>query len=102
MAVVWKKVAYETDVIAKSLLTAKGDIIYASDVGTPVALAIGNDNDVLTVSTDVPGWEAMAALSTHKDTHDPEDGSDPLDTAAPAELAGVQSIKYRRVLLTII
>ena len=28
---------------------------------------------------------------THKDTHDPEDGSDALDTAAPAELASVQA-----------
>lgn len=27
----------------------------------------------------------------HKDLHDPEDGSDPLDAAAPAELVGVQA-----------
>lgn len=27
----------------------------------------------------------------HKDSHDPEDGSDPLDCAAPSELAGVQA-----------
>jgi len=30
-------------------------------------------------------------LEAHKDTHDPEDGSDALDTAAPAEIAGVQA-----------
>lgn len=27
----------------------------------------------------------------HKNSHDPEDGTDPLDTAAPSELAGVQA-----------
>jgi len=31
-----------------------------------------------------------AAPNAHKDSHDPEDGGDPLDCAAPAELAGVQ------------
>ena len=30
-------------------------------------------------------------LPAHKDTHDPEDGSDKLDCAAPSELAGVQA-----------
>jgi len=33
------------------------------------------------------GWEVW----NHKDAHDPEDGADPLDTAAPSELAGVQA-----------
>jgi len=38
-------------------------------------------------------WEetTQSGASAHKDDHDPEDGSDPLDTAAPAELAGVQA-----------
>jgi len=48
MAVTWKKLAKEDDVIAKSLLTEKGDIIYASDVGTPAALPHGTDGQVLT------------------------------------------------------
>jgi len=91
MAVAWKKLAYEDDVITKALLTAKGDIIYASAAGTPAVLAIGDDNDLLAVATDVPAWEAAPAPGAHKDTHDPEDGADPLDTAAPAELAGVQA-----------
>jgi hypothetical protein len=58
VAVTWRKLAYEDDVITKALLTAKGDIIYASAAGTPAALAIGADNHVLTVATDVPNWEA--------------------------------------------
>jgi len=31
-----------------------------------------------------------AAPAAHKDSHDPEDGSDPLDTAAPENIDGVQ------------
>lgn len=37
---------------------------------------------------DVSGDNAPQA---HKDSHDPEDGGDPLDTAAPSEIAGVQA-----------
>jgi hypothetical protein len=39
-------------------------------------------------------WTEVAnpiALDAHKDRHDPEDGADPLDTAAPSELASVQA-----------
>lgn len=35
--------------------------------------------------------EAYDLAATHKNNHDPEDGSDALDTAAPAELASVQA-----------
>jgi hypothetical protein len=54
MAVEFKKLAFEDDVVTKSLLTTKGDIIYASAAGTPARLGIGADNDVLKVDTDVP------------------------------------------------
>lgn len=47
MAVEWKKLAYEASVIAKSLLTEQGDIIYASAVGVPAALSHGNAEQVL-------------------------------------------------------
>ena len=58
MAVVWKKIAYETDVIAKSLLTEQGDIIYASAPSTPAALPHGNAGEVLTSGGDGanPSW----------------------------------------------
>jgi hypothetical protein len=65
MAITWKKVAYEADVITKALLTTKGDIIYASAANTPARLGIGTDNHVLTVATDLPAWEAPAAAAAH-------------------------------------
>jgi hypothetical protein len=61
----WKKIAYEDDVILQSLLVATGDIIYASSAGVAAPLTIGSDNEVLTVATDVPNWEAPAAPAAH-------------------------------------
>lgn len=49
MAVVWKKLAFASDTILKSLLTAKGNLISASAASTPAIVAIsGNDGYVLT------------------------------------------------------
>lgn len=89
MAVTWKKLAYEDDVITKALLTAKGDILHATAAGTPAALAIGTDNQILRVATDILNYEDLPAAAAHKDSHDPEDGGDPLDCAAAGEIAGV-------------
>jgi len=91
MAVTWKKLAYEDDVITKALLTTEGDIIYASAASTPARLGIGDNGDVLTLAAGIPSWAAPGAPAAHKDSHDPEDGADALDTAAPSELAGVQA-----------
>jgi len=76
MAVVWKKIAYETDVITKALLTAKGDMIYASAAGVPAALAIGTDDYILRVATDLPAWEAIGAPGAHTlNSHSAADGT---------------------------
>ena len=91
MAVTWKKLAYEDDVVTKAIFTASGDILYANGVGTVTVLPKGTDTNVLTLSGGIPSWAAAGAPGAHKDTHDPEDGADPLDTAAPGELAGVQA-----------
>ena len=56
MAIEWKKLAYEADVITKALLTKKGSIIYASAAGTPAELLIGNNGQVLSVDASLPSW----------------------------------------------
>lgn len=92
MAVTWKKLAYEEDVITKATLTAKGDLISASAAATPLVLGVGADTTILMAdSAEATGlkWAAGATPSAHKDTHDPNDGSDALDTAAAAEISVV-------------
>ena len=42
--------------IDKSILTTKGDIIYASGAGTPTRLGIGTNGKVLKVANGVPSW----------------------------------------------
>ena len=76
MAVTWKKLAYESDVITKALLTTKGDMIYASAASTPARLGVGTDNQVMIVATDVPNWENMPAPSAHTlNSHTAADGA---------------------------
>ena len=65
MAITWQRLAYESDVITKALLTTTGDIIYASSANTPSRLAIGTDDYILRVATNVPAWEAMGAPTAH-------------------------------------
>ena len=91
MAVTWGKVAYEDDVIVKTLMTTKGDIIIASAANTPARLAVGTNDQILRVATDLPNWEDMPAAAAHKDSHDPEDGADALDTAVAVDIPGVQA-----------
>lgn len=76
MAVVWKKLAREEDVITKALLTNKGDIIIADATPTPIRLGIGADNQILRVATDLPNWEDMGAPAAHTlNSHDPAGGA---------------------------
>jgi len=92
MAITWKKIAYEDDVITEAFMAAKGDLISASADDTPLILSIGSNDHVLTAdSGEATGikWAAPAAPAAHKDSHDPQDGSDPLDSAAGAEISAV-------------
>lgn len=76
MAVTWKKLAYEENVITKAFMATKGDILYASSGGVPAVLGIGSDNHILRVATDVPAWEAIGAPTAHKlNAHDAADGA---------------------------
>ena len=78
--------------IMNTLIAAKGDIIAASADDTPVIVSVGANTTVLTANSAVAGgvsWAVAGAPGAHKDTHDPNDGSDSLDTAAAAEVSAV-------------
>lgn len=51
MAVVWKKLAYEADVVTKALFAAKGDLLGASADDTPGILSVGTNEHVLTADS---------------------------------------------------
>lgn len=64
MAVTWKKLAFEADVVTKATWTTKGDILVATGASTPARLGIGTDTHVLTAdSGETSGvkWAAAAA-----------------------------------------
>ena len=83
----WKKLAYEDEVITKALLVATGDMIYASGANTPAALTIGDDNDVLTVETDIPGWAPPAAPAAHTlNSHQAANGAVDFDLQIATDL----------------
>ena len=70
MAITWKKVAYATDCILKTVLAAEGDIIYASSANTPAALSHGSEGHVLKVASGLPAWAAIGAPTAHTlDSH---------------------------------
>lgn len=71
MAVTWKKLALEDDVILKSTITTKGDLLVGTGAGTLTRLAIGTNNYLLYVNTDTPGWinPTSLAVATHATTH---------------------------------
>lgn len=61
-------VALTSGVINNSLTTTTGDTIYASSANTPARLAIGTENQVLSVSAGgVPEWKTLAAGTTAND-----------------------------------
>jgi hypothetical protein len=66
MAVVWKKIAYSDDVITKALLTEQGDVIYASGVATPAALAHGASAGLVLITGGHganPSWSGAPVLT---------------------------------------
>ena len=47
MAITWKKLAFEGDVITKSIINAKGDLIVGSADDTPSILSVGSNDSIL-------------------------------------------------------
>lgn len=64
MAVTWKKLAYEDDVVKKAAFTAKGDILVSSGDATPVALEVGENGQVLTADSAEDTGVKWAATGT--------------------------------------
>lgn len=107
MAVTWKKLAYDAEVVKKTDFAAYS-ILVADTVDIPAAVELAVSEligrkatggivalakaDVLTIlnvadGADVTGDQAPKA---HKDSHDPaEAGEDPLDCAAAGEIVGI-------------
>ena len=53
----------ELEAVAASTLTVPGDTLFADSAGTPVALNIGNNGEVLTVVSGKPAWAAAGGGS---------------------------------------
>lgn len=80
------------DVATDSIWDAKGDLAVGTGADTAAKLTVGTNTHVLTAnSAEATGleWVAPGAPGAHKDTHDPEDGADALDTANAAEISVV-------------
>lgn len=71
MAVAWDEIALVKNVVLKSTVSAKGDIIVATGAGAVTRLGIGTNGYILYVNTDTPGWKdpATLAVATHASTH---------------------------------
>ena len=64
-----------------------GTLAQRPAAGTTGRFYWANDNDLFYYDNGA-GWDTVnAEAEAHKDTHDPEDGSDPLDTAAPGSIS---------------
>jgi hypothetical protein len=81
MAITWKKLSYEDDVIKNSLIDAAGDLIYGSADNTPAILTAGSNTHVLTLAGGVPTWAAPATPSAHAASHQ-NGGGDEISVAA--------------------
>lgn len=89
MAVTWKKLAFEANVITKAIFTEQGDILYASDIGTPAVLPHGDAGDILTSGGNAanPSWEAPGAPAAHTlNSHSVPDGAVDFDLQQATDL----------------
>jgi hypothetical protein len=81
MAVTWKKIAYEDNVITKATFTTKGDMLVTTGASTPTRLAVGTDGQVIVAdAASAPGvkWQTGPTPGAHATTHK-RGGSDELD-----------------------
>ena len=67
----------------QSLLTASGDIIYASAANTPARLAKGSNGTFLSLASGVPAWAAAGATVTTQEAITTGSGDQTLTADAP-------------------
>lgn len=65
--------------------------IIPKDTSLSAGYSLHTDGVKITILTTSGELVEASTPTAHKDSHDPEDGSDPLDTAAASEIAGVQA-----------
>ena len=66
--------ALKNEIIAKSLTSAKGDMIYASAANTPARLGIGSAGQFLSVANGVPTWVNNPNTDTWKPNSSSSEG----------------------------
>jgi len=88
MAETWKKLAFFDEVATTFLGLSDSPADYTDDGLKLLRVNVGEDAVEFVAAATVVGGNAPQA---HKDSHDPEDGGDPLDAAAAEEIAGVQA-----------
>lgn len=88
MAETWVKVADYAEVATTFLGLSDTPADYTDDTLKLLRVNVGETAVEFVAAATVVGGSPPQA---HKDSHDPEDGSDPLDAAAAAEIAGVQA-----------
>jgi hypothetical protein len=64
MAVTWKKLAYEDDVVTKATFTTKGDIVAATASATLARIGVGTNGQVLTADSAQDAGVKWAATGT--------------------------------------
>jgi len=68
---VWKRVAYESEAILKTVLGTTGDILYSNESVEPAGFPIGVEPDgkVLSIQAGVPVWIDEPASAAHAASH---------------------------------
>jgi hypothetical protein len=96
MPITWKKLAYEDDVILKSIINAKGDLIVGSADNVPAILTVGADGRILKANSSAPygvEWSEPGMPGPHHETHE-NGGSDEINVEGlSGELADPQKPK---------
>ena len=91
--------ALKNEIIAKSLITTKGDMIYASAANTPTRLGIGSNGQFLSIANGIPKW--VNNPNTHQSIKTLKtDNTAAQATSASEAIAGSGTINLHKVAKT--